>query len=196
MRALVLTAVFIFTFVAVHAQEKNYDISVAGIHIGDMTVQRYDSGALSYYEIKSKVSLWILFRIEVEYNMISSYRGDQLVSSTSETHTNKGDFKSKTKWNGKYYVVDIDAYKYKKDTTINRPINFNAGKLYFEQPPDDQLIYADNFGVLTKGETNGNSVVVDILGNRNTYNYSDGIMSDAKMYNPLKDFRVTLISDH
>lgn len=185
-----------FILGTVQAQEKNYAISVAGVHIGDMTVQRYDSGALAYYKIKSKVSLWLLFHIEVEYNMISAYRGDQMISSVSETRSNRGDFKSTTKWNGKYYVVDIDAYKYKKDTTINHPINFNAGKLYFEKPPDDQLVYADNFGLLTRVETRGNSVVVDIMGNSNTYNYSDGIMSDAKMYNPLKDFRVTLISDH
>jgi hypothetical protein len=191
-----MSVVFVFSFAAVHAQEKNYEISVAGVHIGDMTVQRYDSGALSYYEINSKVSLWLLFRIEVEYSMISSYRGDQLVSSTSETHSNKGDFKSTTKWNGKYYVVDINAYKYKKDTTINRPIHFNAGKLYFEKPPDDQLVYADNFGVLAKAEAKGSAVVVDVLGNSNTYNYSGDTMSDAKMYNPLKDFRVTLTSEH
>lgn len=195
MRLLLLSAVLTFTFVAVHAQEKNYEISVAGVHIGDMTVQRYTSGSLSYYEIKSKVSLWLLFRIDVEYNMISAYQGNQLVSSTSETHSNKGDFKSTTKWNGKYYVIDIDGYKYKKDTTINRPIYFNAGKLYFEKPADDQLIYADNFGILTKAEANGNSIVMDILGKTNTYNYSGGVMSDAKMYNPLKDFRVRLVSN-
>ncbi|MEO8475413.1 MAG: DUF6134 family protein [Chryseolinea sp.] len=196
MKSLILPVVFVLALAGAQAQEKNYDITVAGVHIGDMTVQKYDSGLLSYYEIKSKVSLWLLFRIKVEYNMISAYRGDQLVSSTSETHSNKGDFKSTTKWNGKYYVVDIDAYKYKKDTTINQPINFNAGKLYFEKPAANQLVYADNFGLLTKPDAHGNSVIVDILGNSNTYYYSGGIMSDAKMYNPLKDFRVTLASDH
>lgn len=190
-----MSAVFILITEAVQAQEKNYEISVAGVHIGDMTVQRYDSGSLSYYKIKSKVSLWLLFKIHVEYNMISAYQGDQLVFSTSETHSNKGDFKSKTKWTGKYYEVDIDAYKYKKDTTINRPIHFNAGKLYFEKPPDDQLVYADNYGVLAKAEADGNSIIVDVLGKTNTYNYSRGVMSDAKMYNSLKDFRVTLVSN-
>lgn len=195
MKSLLVLVVLIFSFLQGFSQEKNYEITVAGIHIGDMKVHRYDSGELSYYKIRSKVSLWLLFRIEVEYNMTSSYRGNQLISSTSSTHSNKGDFRSSTNWTGKYYVVDVDAYKYKKDTVIRQPIRFNAGKLYFEKPPDDQAVYADNFGILTKAETDGNTVVMDILGNSNTYRYSNSIMSDATMYHPLKDFRVTLVSD-
>lgn len=179
---------------AVSAQEKMYAITVAGINIGNLSIKRFETGDLTHYELYTKIKLWLLFRIEATYAMQAVYRGEQLISSKSQTHTNKGDFKSSTVWDGHKYQVKIDAYEYKKDTLIAEPIHLNVGRMYFDKPAQGQRIYADNFGVLTPAEKKGEEVVVRILGNANSYRYkNNNNMYDASMYHPIKNYRVRLI---
>lgn len=177
-----------------NGQEKQYDISVAGIGIGGLTATRTEKDGLTYYDLKSEVKLWLLFRIEVLHHIKTVYRGDQLISSTSETHTNKGDFTASTVWDGSKYVVKIDAYEYKKDTLIAEPIHFNVGRMYFDKPAAGQKIYADNFGLLIPGVFKEDGVVVRILGNASTYRYRGNEMYDATMYHPVKNYRVKLVT--
>ncbi|HTF18728.1 MAG TPA: DUF6134 family protein [Chryseolinea sp.] len=187
-------ATFLICSLTARAQKKDYEISVAGIEIGSLTITRELKGDLTHYDLKSKVKLWLFFRIEAEYNMTAVYRGDQLISSKSQTHTNKGDFKSSTEWDGHQYRVNIDAYEYKKDTLIAEPIHFNVGRMYFEKPVQGQKIYADNFGLLIPAVKNGDGIVVRILGNASTYHYKGNVMFDASMYHPLKNYRVKIVS--
>lgn len=193
-RMVMVWVVISLTVIAVSAQEKTYAITVAGINIGNLSIKRYDKGDLTHYELYTKIKLWLLFKIEATYAMQAVYRGDQLISSKSQTHTNKGDFKSSTVWDGQKYQVNIDAYEYKKDTLISEPIHFNVGRMYFDKPTHGQRIYADNFGVLTPADKKGDEVVVRILGNANTYRYkNNNNMFDASMYHPIKNYRVKLI---
>jgi len=174
-------------------QQKLYDITVAGISIGNLDIKRYDKAEFTYYEMSTKISFWLLFRIEAEYVMSAVYKGDQMISSKSQTHTNKGDFKSSTVWNGHQYEIHIDAYKYKKDTLISEPIHFNVGRMYFDKPAPGQKIYADNFGLLTPAEKSEDQMIVRIQGNANRYFYENGAMYEATMYHPVKNYRVKLI---
>lgn len=185
-------ALSLCTSVAV-AQQKLYDITVAGISIGNLDIKRYDKADLTYYEMSTKISFWLLFRIEATYAMTAIYKGDQMISSTSQTHTNKGDFKSSTVWNGHQYEIHIDAYKYKKDTLIAEPIRFNVGRMYFDKPSPGQKIYADNFGLLVPAEKSDDQIVVRILGNANRYYYKNNDMHEASMYHPVKNYRVKMI---
>lgn len=189
-----LAVAIIISASAAKAQQKVYSITVAGISIGDLNIKRFDKGDLTHYEMSTKISFWLFFRVEAEYAMTAVYRGDQMISSKSQTHTNKGDFKSSTEWDGKQYQVHIDAYQYKKDTVIVEPIRFNVGRMYFDKPAPGQKIYADNFGLLTPAEKSGNEIVVRILGNANTYRYRENVMYDASMYHPVKNYRVKIIS--
>jgi hypothetical protein len=183
----------LWSFVA-RGQQKVYAITVAGINIGDLNIKRYDKADLTYYEMSTKISFWLFFRVEAEYAMTAVYRGDQLITSKSQTHTNKGDFKSSTEWDGHQYKINIDAYQYKKDTIITEPIHFNVGRMYFDKPSPGQKIYADNFGLLTPAQKKGDDIVVRILGNANTYHYKGNEMIDASMYHPIKNYRVKIVS--
>lgn len=177
------------------AQTKQYAVTVAGINIGNLDIRRYETGELTHYEMSTKIKLWLFFRIEAAYQMTAVYRGGQMISSRSQTHTNKGEFKSSTEWDGSRYVVNIDAYEYKKDTIISEPIHFNVGRMYFDKPAPGQKIYADNFGLLIPAEKRDEAIVVRILGNANTYYYKNGIMNEANMYHPLKNYRVKLLTE-
>ena len=185
---------FLFCSLTTLAQQKVYNITVAGISIGDLNIRRYDKADLTHYEMSTKISFWLFFRVEATYAMQAVYRGDQLISSKSQTHTNKGDFKSSTEWDGRQYQIHIDAYQYKKDTVIVEPTHFNVGRMYFDKPAAGQKIYADNFGLLTPAEKSGNEIVVRILGNSNTYRYKDNVMYDASMYHPVKNYRVKIVT--
>jgi hypothetical protein len=188
-----LIAVILFCTQAVTAQQKVYAITVAGINIGNLNIKRYNKSDLTYYEMSTKIKFWLFFKIEADYAMTAVYRGDQLISSKSQTHTNKGDFKSSTEWDGHQYRVNIDAYEYKKDTVIAEPIHFNVGRMYFDKPAQGQKIYADNFGLLTPAQKSADEIVVRILGNANTYRYRGNEMYEASMYHPVKNYRVKIV---
>ncbi|MGC3947022.1 MAG: hypothetical protein QM762_21310 [Chryseolinea sp.] len=178
----------------ISAQHKLYDITVAGISIGNLDIKRYDKAELTYYEMSTKISFWLFFRVEADYAMTAVYKGDQMISSKSQTHTNKGDFTSSTVWNGRQYEIHIDAYKYKKDTLISEPIRFNVGRMYFDKPTPGQKIYADNFGLLTPAVKDEDQIIVRILGNANRYYYQKDVMYEASMYHPVKNYRVKMIT--
>ena len=177
----------------VNGQQKVYAITVAGINIGNLNIKRYNKADLTYYEMSTKIKFWLFFKIEADYAMTAVYRGDQLITSKSQTHTNKGDFKSSTEWDGHQYRVSIDAYEYKKDTLIAEPIHFNVGRMYFDKPVLGQKRYADNFGLLTPAQKTANEIVVRILGNANTYRYRENVMYEASMYHPLKNYKVKIV---
>lgn len=193
LRSMCTVVVVLCCSLAAAAQQKVYAITVAGINIGNLNVKRYDNADLTHYEMSTKIRFWLFFRIEADYAMTAVYRGDQLLSSKSQTHTNKGDFKSSTEWDGHQYRVSIDAYEYKKDTLISEPIHFNVGRMYFDKPAQGQKIYADNFGLLIPAEKSGDEIVVRILGNANTYRYQGNVMYDASMYHPFKNYRVKIV---
>jgi hypothetical protein len=195
MKQAIVVLLLTFIQLPVSAQEKQFRISVAGFDIGDLKISRSECDGYERYELRSKVKLWLLFRIEVDYNLVAIYEDGKLVSSESKTYSNKGNFSSTTRWNGTYYEVHIDAYQYKKDTAIHEPIEFDIAKMYFEMPDEGQKIYADNFGVLCEAERSADQVEVRILGNKSTYNYRDRVLSYARMYNPIKDYRVTFLSE-
>jgi len=192
-RSLVITIVILFLADSVRAQEKLYAITVAGINIGNLSIKRQTKDDITHYEMSTHIQLWLFFKIEADYFMTADYRGDQLISSRSKTHTNKGDFKSSTEWDGRQYRIMIDAYQYKKDTIITDPIHFNVGRMYYDKPAPGQKIYADNFGLLTPAEVKGDEVVVRILGNANAYHYIGKAMHDAYMYHPVKNYRVKVV---
>jgi hypothetical protein len=193
-RSLCLIVAILCCSLTASGQQKVYAITVAGINIGNLNIKRTTKADQTYYEMSTKIRFWLFFRIEADYAMTAVYRGDQLISSKSQTHTNKGDFKSSTEWDGHQYRVSIDAYEYKKDTLITEPIHFNVGRMYFDKPVLGQKIYADNFGLLTPAEKGGDEIVVRILGNANTYHYRGNVMYDASMYHPLKNYRVKIVS--
>jgi hypothetical protein len=192
-RTLSVVAVVLLLAVTSSAQQKLYAITVAGINIGNLSIKRSVKADITHYEMSTQIKLWLFFKIEASYFMTADYRGDQLISSKSQTHTNKGDFTSSTEWDGHQYRIMIDAYQYKKDTIITEPIHFNVGRMYYDKPAQGQKIYADNFGLLTPAEVKADEVVVRILGNANSYHYIGKSMHDAYMYHPVKNYRVKVV---
>lgn len=177
-------------------QTRLYTIKVAGFNIGEVTAVTFQKDSLVYYNMKSIVDFWLLFRVRIDYSVESIFYKDQLYSSTVITHSSKGDFESITVWKKDHYDVRVNTYKYKKDTLIYKPIYCNMVKLFFEKPKNSQQIYADNFGILTQVESSGknDALIVAVLGNNNTYYFNNNSLEKAEMYNPFKNYLITLKS--
>lgn len=176
---------------------RSYAIKIAGFNIGDLVVTTYEKDSLTYFTLSSKVSFWILFKVNVEHTVISVYQKDLLISSLVTTHSNKGDFKSSTVWDKDHYVVNVNGYNYKKDTLIYTPINYSILKLYFEKPENNQPVLADNYGLIAPAEylKTNDALVVSVLGNNNTYYYRDRSLVKVMMYSPIKDYQIKFKSE-
>lgn len=179
--------------VAAQKSTRQFEIRVAGFKIGDLTAtQTILNDSLTEYSLQSKVSIWAFYRIEVIYSNTSRFLNGQLISSTANTITNKGDFHATTSWQKDHYEIKSRAHNdYELDTIIRIPIKFNIAKMYFELPKNGTKVYADAYGVLAQAEfIDDKKYLVEVLGNRNKYYFKNGILLGASMDNPIKNYEV------
>jgi hypothetical protein len=54
---------------------QKYDISIAGISIGEMTATKKVNGEDSQIDVKSKVGFWFFGKIELDYHTVSVFKG-------------------------------------------------------------------------------------------------------------------------
>lgn len=105
---LALSFILLSGIVGGAVEKREYDITVAGINIGEMVATRetHDDD-LTYYSLKRKVSFWFFIRVNVEYSVISVYHKNHLISSTVNTNSNRGNFISTIHWNTDHYNVHV-----------------------------------------------------------------------------------------
>ncbi len=184
---------FCFTALA-SVETREFDITVAGIKIGEMTAKKEVRDSITFYTVHSKVSFWLFVKIHVDYTVSTEYHHDKLMYSTVTTKSNKGDFVSTVSWTGKQYDVVVDGYKYENTTPIKEAIHFNSIRLYFDEPIEVKTLLAENFGVMAPVEVLEKRVTyrVNVLGNKNRFHYKQKVMHSANMYHPVKNFDIKL----
>lgn len=192
---LIILLLFLFSGSMVAAQKsvRQFEIRVAGFKIGDLTAtQTILNDSLTEYNLQSKVSLWLFYRIEVTYSNTSQFLKEQLVNSVANTITNKGHFHATTHWQKDHYIIKSTGYDdYELDTIISTPIKFNIAKMYFQLPKNGTRVFADAYGVLSKAEfLDDKKFMVEVLGNRNKYYFQNGVLQRASMDNPIKNYDV------
>jgi len=174
------------------AQEvRAFNISAAGINIGEMTVSREVRDTLTHYVMKSDVNFWFFSHVRLSYKVYSVYHNDHLISSQVTTQSNKGTFTSMVQWNKDHYVVDAQAYKYSNKEIIRGPIQTNSARMIFEEPIGKTRALADSYGVLASLDFKDNAYALDVLGKVNHYYYSKGLFKRAVVYHSVKNFEIT-----
>ncbi len=172
-------------------ERKEFDIVVAGIKIGELSAHKIVQDSITNYSISSAVDFWLFVRVRVAYSITSRYKNGKLISSFVETRSSKGNFKSSVVWRKNHYVVNVDTYQYKKDTTLFSPIYFNVARLYFEEPKKVETLLADNYGqIVTSRKLEANVYQVVVIGNANRYYYKNGELAKVIMHNRIKNFEV------
>lgn len=192
-----LVAGVVFTLLSIpghsEVEKRIYDITAAGIRIGEMVATRETKDNYTWYTLHSKVSFWFFVRVSVDYAVTSVYKNNHLITSTVVTTSNKGNFKSSVRWKDDHYNVDVDGYKYKNNTSIKDSIEYNSARLYFEYPSGITTILADNYGIMVPADNIEENVYsVNVQGNKNRYFFQRGKIFRAIMHHPVKNFEVKL----
>lgn len=176
-------------------EKRTYDITAAGIRIGEMVATRETKDNYIYYTLHSKVSFWFFIRVQVDYSVTSKYKNNHLLTSMVITNSNKGNFKSTVQWSGDHYNVKVDGYKYKNDTSIKDSIEYNSARFYFEYPKGISTILADNYGIMVPADNIEENVYsVNVQGDKNRFFFKGGKIIRAIMHHPIKNFEVKLKS--
>lgn len=195
MKLRIFLLVFCFWLCLVHSgQSQNiieFDISVAGIKIGEMKATKHTSLGKELLEIQSQVRFWFFTWVDLKFNAESTYQNGYLTNSTSQTASNKGDFSSSVVWNGEKYLVQADSYKFQNQEAIPNLVAYSTSKLYFEEPKNHQVFLAENFGLLSGISKNKDYYEVEVNGNRNKFYYENGQFVKAVMQSPIKNYVVS-----
>lgn len=168
-----------------------FDISVAGINIGEMKATQMKSDDKLKIEIQSQVRFWFFTWVEVKFDSESNYHNGFLVHAASNTASNKGDFSSSIYWNKDKYIVNSNAYKFENKTPLPDLIAYSTSKLYFEEPNENDVFLAENFGVISMISKRKDYYEVEVNGNRNKFYYENGLFVKAVMQSPIKNYVVS-----
>jgi hypothetical protein len=175
---------------AMGQEEVKYDVSVAGISIGEMTAVKKKSGQKTFYDVKSEVSFWFFGKINLDYLVKTEYQDKQLMFADVQSKSNRGDFRTLIKWNKDHYQVDAKNYKYDNNTPVRKPLYFSSAVFFFEEPKDVKEFMAEGFGLVSPIRKIKDYYEVDVNGNKNKYYYVDGVLDKAVMYSPIKNYVV------
>ncbi|EKB48489.1 hypothetical protein B879_02890 [Cecembia lonarensis LW9] len=185
----ILTLVFFLIMSNVGAQDViKYDVSIAGISIGEMVAKKERNGSQTQYELKSQVSFWFFGKINLDYLTHAVYQGRQLINAKMTSKTNRGDFESNIRWTGDQYKIQSSNYKHELDTAIQRPFYYSAAVFYFEEPSQAQEFMAEAYGLPSPIKKVKDYYEVNVNGNKNRFYYVNGELDKAVMEFPIKNY--------
>ena len=197
-RLALLLLVLAFSFQSGKAQnlatERNYEITVLGFSIGEMTANRSTVRDTTIYQVSSEVSFWFFGKVNVDFSVDTRLKNKQIVTTESFSSSNKGDFESTIKWNGDYYEVDAATYKFENTKPIEKPLYLSSVMLFFHEPKEGEDFLGEVFGLVSKvKKIENNGYEVNINGNTNRYYYENGVMVLAEMESPIKNYLIKLV---
>jgi hypothetical protein len=169
---------------------QKYDISIAGISIGEMTATKKVNGEDSQIDVKSKVGFWFFGKIELDYHTVSVFKGNHFVKSDVNSKTNKGNFRSVITWVNDHYKVNSRNYKYELDTEVRKKLFFSSASFYFEEPKNVKEFFAEGYGLVSPVTKHKDYYEVNVNGNKNRFYYINGKLDKAVMEFPIKNFVV------
>ncbi|WP_198672972.1 DUF6134 family protein [Algoriphagus litoralis] len=176
------------------ATERNYEITVLGFSIGEMTANRSTSRDTTIYQVSSEVSFWFFGKVNVDFSVDTRLKDKQIVRTESFSSSNKGDFESKIKWKGDFYEVNASTYKFENTKPIKKPLYLSSVMLFFHEPKEGDDFLGEVFGLVSKvKKIENNGYEVTINGNTNRYYYKNGIMVKAEMESPIKNYLIKLV---
>lgn len=168
-------ALFLLFSIGLEAQTyvRNFEATVHSSDVGYTTAKKTVTGDVVQYDIKSVVSIEVLFTISIVYNAQASYKGGVLISSSASVHVNGHLQRSVvTEKVGDYYKIVSDEH----ETKLYKDIPYSTAKMYFNEPTGVTSVYSESEGIMkTMVKTSdGKYKVKDAQNDENstTYGYS------------------------
>jgi hypothetical protein len=175
-------------FMAIGQEKREFDITVAGISIGEMTATKTVKEDMTLYNVKSQVSFWFFGWVSLDYTMDSEYKGAQLMTVNGVYNSNRGEFITTIAWQEDHYKVDTRSYKFENTKPVNKPLYHSSAVFFFEEPYGVYESMADNFGLVSPIQKVRDYYELDVGGDKNKYYYVHGELERAVMYSPIKNY--------
>lgn len=186
--AFIILTFSISPFMAIGQEKREFDITVAGISIGDMTAIKTVKDDMTFYSVKSQVSFWFFGWVSLDYTLDSEYKRTQLMKVNGVHISNRGEFATTIEWQEDHYKVDTRSYKFENKNPVYKPLFHNSSVFFFEEPYGVNESMADNFGLASSIQKVKDYYELDVDGDKNKYYYVDGKLERAIMYSPIKNY--------
>lgn len=178
-----------------------YAIDVAGIRVGTMTATRQkQADGLAVFTLISDVSVnFLIYKLRIYYKVTNRVRDGNLLLSTVEARTNKGDFSSRTEWKTDHYAIVADQYKHHLTATEPYPIQYTVTNLFFSEPVGRNTAFAEYFGdyfalsATSPGHYNARRDANTDSRRTDEYIYEKGRLVKIIKKNPFKNFVIRLL---
>ena len=179
-------------------QTRRYAIEVAGLRVGIMTATRQPLPGPAG-DVRSTLTSdvrvnFLLYRLKIYYQVINLTRRGQLLLSTVQAHTNRGDFSSRTEWLTDHYAIRAEQYQHSYQATERQPITCTVTDLVFAPPTGQTRAFAEYFGdFFTLAPAPDGTLRATRAGREDEYRYAQGQLVTIIKKNPLKNFVIRLL---
>lgn len=177
---ILLVALIILLPLSLPAQRLYYDVVKGNKSVGNLIVtkKKLPTGAVKY-NIKSDVSLKILFTFNVEFVAEEIFENGRLVDgdavSTLNGRTQKDSHISKK---GQGVIIKLNGSDYDHS---EQEVTYSVPMLYFEEPGHREAIFSQQFArYLTVKHMDG-EYILDSPDGYNYYSYKNGICQEVKV---------------
>ena len=189
-----LTVILILNSLLVIAQNVtlNYDLSVAGNSIGNLTAVKTVIGNSITYTANSSDTIHLFGETQISTSLAVVSIDGIFQSSHYKIEKNGtiNDESTTILKNGVYYISHNG-----KTSQINSPITYSTTMLYFDEPKKVSSVFAELEGINKNIESLGASIYqLTDPGNHhtNSYTYENGILKEALVSHMLFNFKLTL----
>lgn len=122
-----------------------YEVRSGDKSVGEVLAEKKTVGDLTRYEVRSNVTISMVFKVHVAYKVIATYRDGIMEASTATVYVN-GSVKNQVDAlrNGDHYEVVIDG----DITLFYGNITASSATLYFAKPLVGTAMFSETSGVL------------------------------------------------
>ena len=180
------------------AETRRYAIEVAGLRVGTMTATRQPQpgpGGEVVSTLTSDVKVnFLLYHLKIYYQVVNRTRRGQLLLSTVEAHTNRGNFASRTEWLTDHYAIRAEQYQHHYEAAERQPITCTVTDMIFAEPTGQTRAFAEYFGdFFSLARATDGSTRAHRAGREDEYRYANGRLVMIIKKNPLKNFVIRLL---
>lgn len=179
-----IVSLMILLNTSLEAQNLNYSVMWKGDSIGIVSANKYDSAEFKVYAIKSRVEFWFLGIKTINYDYITIYKQDTLISAHTR-YTRNGDTKAESfvrlHDTGYSIIVDGDS----RMISNPHPIVHSVTAIYHNEPHLLTGIFSERFGEILKvNSPDPNHYFIEKPDGRQTeYYFENGICSKVVIDN-------------
>jgi len=140
-----LLTFFLFSFLLANAQTvtREYDVISNKEKVGSVVAVNRELNGFEHYLITCEMSVRMILKINVSYNLKASFKNGFLMSSAATMYLNgKIQSQVQVERSGTNYVMIKDGVT----EIITEPIEYSSARLYFHLPDGDKKVFSETDG--------------------------------------------------